>query len=305
MPIPVAPQPGQPVTINPGDWTGSLNGLAIGTGTPYEIAILTGWKTMKSLPLGGMSTGSGTLPAPKGTTNGAWPADYWMGAREVAITFNVMSTASTTFAEALALLEATTQPSGGGTDHLTLTLDGVTTTLYGRIADRDETTDLAYQFGWSTVPIMFTGFDPRRLAAALTGLTKLPSSIGGLTFPAQFPIQFTASQVTGEIDLTNTGNANGPLSLTVTGPCAGPIIAHRESGLTLAFSSALVIAAGDTLVIDCEAQTALYNGGPSRNAFIIQRGWPTFLPGSNTYSFNAATYNSTAQLAVVASPAYL
>lgn len=303
MPIPAAGTPNLSPTLYPGDFTGSLNGLAIGSGTPYEIAILTGWKTMKAAPLGGISTSSGTLPAPKGTTNGTWPVQYYMGAREVGITFNVMSTATTTFQQALANLEGATQPGADGS--LTLQIDGVTTTLIGTVPDRDEVTDLAYQFGWSTVPVSFIGFDPRRLASAQSGSTFLPSSTGGLTLAMAFPITFSATQVTGALQLTNTGTCNGPLTFTITGPCTGPSITHRQTGLTLAFSSSFSVATGDTLVIDCEAQTALYNGQVSRNAFITQRGWPIFQPGANTYAFGSTTYNGSAQLAVSATPAYL
>jgi phage-related protein len=66
-----------------------------------------------------------------------------------------------------------------------------------------------------------------------------------------------------------------------------------------------VINAGDSLTIDCEAQTALYNGQASRSMYLMNRGWMGFAPGVNTFSFNAAAYNSSALLTVSAQPAYI
>lgn len=305
MPIPTGGGTTPPVVTFPGDWTGTLNGLAFGPGTPYEISVLTGWKTMKASPLGGMSSGGGSLPAPKGYTNGTWPVDYWMGAREVNLTFQVTPTPTMTFQQAMTALELATQPRGSGTDTLSLQLDGVTTTVTGAIDSRDPMTDFAYQFGHPVVTVSMMCFDPRRLASAMSGSTNLPASSGGLTFAATFPVTFNATQVTGALNMTNPGTTNGPLTLTITGPCTGPVITHQQTGATLAFSSSLVIATGDTLVIDCDNQTALYNGTVSRNAFISQRGWPAFVPGANTFAFNAAAFNASALVSATAYPAYI
>lgn len=307
MPIPGGA--GSPIHVTspvPGDFSGSINGLAFGPGTPYNVVSLSGWKSQKSSPLGGMSSGvSSLLPSPKGFDNGAWPVAYWSGPREVGLTFNVVATSAVSFQAAMAALEAATLPTGSGTATLSIQLDGVTTTVSGAVPSREPATDFAYQFGLSVVPITFVAEDPRRMAANVMGVSSLPSTTGGLTVPFTVPFQINSTLVSGVVSLTNTGNTTGPLSFTISGPCTGPSITHRQTGLVLAFSSGFTVNSGDTLAIDAEAQTVLYNGQASRSAFVTNRGWPQFVPGANTYAFTAASYSPTASLSVTATPAYL
>lgn len=309
MPIPLPPPlPPAPVGINPGDWTGSLNGLAFGPGTPYMVEAVDGWRSMSALALGGITSGSAsTMPPPKGQSNGSWSVPFWMPKREVTLMFSLEQSQTTgqSWASVVQAFEAATQPNGAGVGTLSLQQDGLLTSVTGVVEDRGISTDFAYQFGSAKGPVKFLAFDPRRLAASLSASTLLPTSTGGLTWPVTWPISWPATQVTGVMSLINLGTATGPLTFTITGPCTGPTITQQETGLTLAFSPSLVINAGDTLVIDCEAQTALYNGQASRSGYLINRGWMGFAKGVNTFSFNAAAYNSSAALTVSAAPAYI
>jgi hypothetical protein len=270
------------------------------------VEAIDGWRSMTALPLGGITSGSSSsLPAPKGNRNGAWSTPYWMPKREVTLMFSLeqSQTVGQSWGSVVQAFEAATQPNVVGT--LSFQLDGVTTSVTGVVEDRGLSTDFAYQFGSAKGPIKFLAFDPRRLAASVSASTNLPSSTGGLTWPITWPISWPATQVTGTASLSNPGTATGPLKFTIAGPCTGPTITQQGTGLTLAFSSSLVINAGDSLTIDCEAQTALYNGQASRSMYLMNRGWMGFAPGVNTFSFNAAAYNSSALLTVSAQPAYI
>jgi hypothetical protein len=144
--------------------------------------------------------------------------------------------------------------------------------------------------------------DPRKFLAALTGSTGLPSSSGGVTVPLVVPVVVSSTTVTGTVSLTNPGNAVGPVVVRIDGPCNGPKITHVGTGLQLVFQSSLVLAAGEWLEVDMEAQTALANGQASRNSFITGRGWSGFEPGVNTWLVDSAAYNSSALFTVTATP---
>jgi hypothetical protein len=162
---------------------------------------------------------------------------------------------------------------------------------------------------WMMPTILSWGFgvqsdDWRKFGDDLTASTLLPSSTGGLTVPFTIPFTINASQVTGQVSLTNPGNETGPVRLRVDGPCTGPVITHVGSGRALVFSSTLVLGVGEWIDIDMEAQTVLANGQSSRAGYIASRGWFGFEPGPNTFSFTAQGYDPASKLTVVGTPAW-
>lgn len=158
--------------------------------------------------------------------------------------------------------------------------------------------DLA--FTWS---IQLVATDPRKLGTPLIGSTTLPASSGGLTIPYTVPYSIDAVTVSGQVNLTNPGNETGPVILRIDGPCHGPSITHVASGISLTFSSSLVLAAGEWLTIDPEAKTVMANDQASRSTYITSRGWFGFVPGANTYAFSASSFDAGALLTVTATSA--
>ena len=154
-------------------------------------------------------------------------------------------------------------------------------------------------FSWS---VQWVAMDPRKLGSPLTGSTGLPSTSGGLTIPFAIPFAINSSVVSGQVSLTNPGNEVGPVQMRIDGPCTGPIITHVGSGQRLAFSASFALAAGEFLLIDMEAQTAMAQGQSTRANWITSRQWSGFPPGANTWAFAAAAH-SAAQLTVTATPA--
>jgi len=144
--------------------------------------------------------------------------------------------------------------------------------------------------------------DPRKLYAALTGSTSLPSSTGGPTIPFTIPFPISATQVSGQVTLTNPGNETGPVLLRIDGPCTGPIVSH-SSGKVLAFSAGFVLNAGEWLVIDVDKKTVLGNGQANRSLYVTTRGYVGFQPGVNIWYFSAAGYDPASLLTVTATPA--
>ena len=154
-------------------------------------------------------------------------------------------------------------------------------------------------FRWS---VQFAALDPRKMSAPLTGSTGLPSSTGGLTIPFTVPFAINSTVASGQVSLTNPGNETGPVTLRIDGPCVGPMVTHVGSGLRLVFASSLTLGAGEFLLIDMEAQTVLAQGQSSRSMWVTSRGWSGFEPGSNSWSFAAAS-GTTGLLTVTATPA--
>jgi hypothetical protein len=117
--------------------------------------------------------------------------------------------------------------------------------------------------------------------------TGLPTQTGGLAFPASFPTRFDADIVTGIIPITNEGNARPPVTVTIHGPGAGPIIRSGD-GQSMPFDITLDV--GQFLVVDLDRKTVKLNGQASRRGALRGR-WINLAPGSNTLMFDAASYN--------------
>jgi len=154
-------------------------------------------------------------------------------------------------------------------------------------------------FTWS---IQVVALDPRKLGAPLTDSTGLPSSTGGLVVPVTVPFAINSTVVSGQVSLFNPGNETGPVTLRIDGPVTGPVITHVGSGLQLIFSASLTLGAGEFLLVDMEAHTAMAQGQSSRANWIVSRGFSGFEPGPNTWAFTAAS-TSAALLTVTATPA--
>ena len=141
-------------------------------------------------------------------------------------------------------------------------------------------------FDWS---IQVVAVDPRKMGATLTGSTALPSSSGGFSFPHTFPFAINSTVVSGQVSLFNPGNETGPVTMRIDGPIVGPIITHVGSGLQLVFSASLTLGAGEFLLVDMEAHTAMAQGQSSRSNSITSRGWSGFESGNNTWAFSSAS----------------
>ena len=155
----------------------------------------------------------------------------------------------------------------------------------------------------ATYALQVVALDGRKLSAELVDSTALPSSSGGLIIPFTVPFTIAATQVSGQVSLTNPGNEVGPVRLRIDGPCTGPVVTHVASGRSLVFSSSLVLNAGEWLDIDMDAKTVLANGQANRRGYVTSAAWSGFEPGGNTWAFTAAAYDAASLLTVYATPA--
>jgi len=148
----------------------------------------------------------------------------------------------------------------------------------------------------ATWSVMVTAADPRRYSTTLqSGTTGLPATTGGLVFPAAFPLAFSATTVSGQINAANSGSMDTRPILTIAGPVVAPVVsALYADGSVRQLAYSLDLASGDVLVIDTDAHTVILNGDVSRRRFMtVASGWPTIPAGSAVnYQFQSSTYSA-------------
>lgn len=138
--------------------------------------------------------------------------------------------------------------------------------------------------------------DPLKYATALSSATVgLPSSSGGLTFPAVFPVAFGTSGPGGILVAANTGTRATSPVVSIAGPVTNPRLEHIDQGRT--FTVAIDLAAGDTLAVDMRARTVILNGTASRRANVVAGSrWFDLDPGDNQIRFAADSYDPAASM---------
>jgi hypothetical protein len=260
-------------------------------GVDWSIEKFDGWAG---------STRSTSEITQKPRQSGGWRSAGYSGARSVAASGKIFAPDGAALSAAFDRLN---DAIPAGVDR-TLTVSDAAGTRWVTVQQSDDVIPewLMPNIGaWS---LQVSSTDWRKFGQSVTGSTKLPSTTGGLTVPFTVPFAINATTVTGQVSLTNPGNESGPVVLRIDGPCTGPVVTHVSTGTALVFSSSLVLQAGEYLLIDMDARTALANGQANRAGYITSRGWSAFDPGGNTWAFSAAQYNANSQLTVTAVPSW-
>lgn len=162
------------------------------------------------------------------------------------------------------------------------------------------TSDVACDVSWQ-----MEAAESRKFGTPLPGSTGLPSATGGLTVPFTVPFAIASTVVSGNIVLTNPGNATGPVIVTIYGPITGPVITHVGTGAVLAFGASLSLGAGEYLVVDMDNRKALAQGQATRAQYITLRGWSGFEEGPNIWAASALSSGLGHRFDLTATPAWL
>ena len=154
--------------------------------------------------------------------------------------------------------------------------------------------------------VLISAKDPLKYGDLVTDSTALPSSSGGLIYPATYPVTYTGVSVTGVLRVTNPGNTQAPVWLRVDGPipAGGWTVTHVGKKQSLTFSTALALEAGEFVTVDMEKREVLAQGQAPRAGYVTSRGWFSLDPGDNDIAFSAQNYSSTALLTVSTKPAW-
>ena len=148
--------------------------------------------------------------------------------------------------------------------------------------------------------------DSLKYGDLVTASTLLPSSSGGLVYPATYPVTYTGVSNTGVIRVRNEGNTQAPVWLRVDGPipAGGWTVTHVGKKQSLTFSTSLALGAGEFITVDMERREVLAQGQAARAGYVTSRGWFSLDPGDNDIAFSAQNYSPTALLTVTTKPAW-
>ena len=273
---------------------GSYNGLSWGLSQPTLVVDLTGLDDMPAVR---------TTDAPRGSDHGVFGGNDYMDERVVTFTLLLMASTQASYATLLRQALAAFTPSIN-TD-LPVYVNDNTRVFFGRPRRRMVQQAQGGRGVTGTLIVEMHCRDPRVYDANLTTLsTGLANPGAGFAFAISFPITFGAGPVGGSFNFTNAGNFGCRPVFTIAGPVVNPNIQNVTSGQGLYFS--IVLATGDSLVVDTDARSVVLNGAAGRrNALNAGSQWFELAPGLSTVAFQAFAYTSTPTLQMTTRSAWI
>lgn len=164
---------------------------------------------------------------------------------------------------------------------------------------------LRFSLGLTSLSPCLYGLD------SVSGVSGLPSSSGGMTFPYHFEEaggslsswMWSENVMSGQVGLDNVGTAPSPVMIRVDGPVIDPQILHVKSGHVIAFKMSL--GSGHYATVNGVTHEILIDGTDPAHGRVTRREWSQAEPGMNIWGFNAGEYSTTARMTVSFYPAYL
>lgn len=146
---------------------------------------------------------------------------------------------------------------------------------------------------------------------SVSGSTRLPRSVGGMTFPYGFGAgnasmsswTWSENVRSGSVVLSNTGTAPSPVMIRIDGPVVDPQVLHVGSGHVIAFDVRLGI--GHYVIANGDTHEILIDGTEPARGRVVRREWNPAEVGENVWAFSAGEYSSTARMMVSFYPAYM
>lgn len=163
---------------------------------------------------------------------------------------------------------------------------------------------LRFSLGLTSLSPYLYGLDP------VSGSTHLPMSEGGMTFPYHFGghvassgfWRWNESVVSGNVKLSNVGNAPSPVMIRIAGPVVNPQVLHAGSGHVIAFN--VKLGDGHYVTINGMTHEILIDGTDPVRDRVVRREWGQAEAGSNVWAFSADEYSEGAVMHVTFYPAY-
>lgn len=164
---------------------------------------------------------------------------------------------------------------------------------------------LRFSLGLTSLSPYLYGLD------SVSGVSGLPSSSGGMRFPYHFEGDGVSSAswewneevISGNVALSNVGNAPSPVLIRIDGPVINPQVLHVGSGHVMAFNMSLGV--GHYATINGVTHEILIDGTDPARGRVTRREWTQADPGMNVWGFNASEYSNAARMTVSFYPAYL
>lgn len=276
-----------PVT---GDWQAAYGGLDLGAGTPYRIQPPVEGLDMPPVVVSDQD---------KLRDHGQYPGDDFLGPRSTVWAFKIAADDRATFTAQQSTLRAAFRPCEDERP-MTFQLPGVAGGGMRRILcrprRRSDPVALTHAISRTVVTVQLDASDPRIYDDTESSVsTGLASSAVGLTWPLTWPLNFGGASTSGTVTAANAGDFSTPWTAVITGPVTNPSIENVDTGDQLIFTAngGLVLASGDTLVVDSATKTALLNGTASRyDRLASPVSWWDLEPGDNHLRFGGTTSGS-------------
>lgn len=258
--------------------------VLFGTGSAAGVRQLIGWRDLPDVELS---------DSPRPQAHGTYPGDVLGDALTVTLVYLVRGTPEAK-AAAIDVLE----------QHLPL--DGVERMLcvddtgqggwyrMARVVARQLPQDKGYRHGPVECSVQFRCADPRRYRLTEhTATATLCTVSGGVDYPLTYPLEYGTATAAATV-VANDGGANTPLVVTFNGPLTNPQL--QSPDWRLGFD--LNLTAGESLVVDTGAGTALLDGTADRMYTVRPTSDPlelcTIPPGGTTLTLTAADGTGTA-----------
>jgi hypothetical protein len=278
-----------PPTLSYGQW--SYRGITFGgivKGASFQLVSATG------IDQAAMSSGDVARPEDQGEFKGL---DTLSG---VDITVSHLVTANTggapiTPAAAGAILEPLRQAMGammiptGSTEYpLYVQMAGGIYARMARPRKHNFPWDIqSFLAGGTPVSSLWHATDPRWYAQPSKSATvSVPSPLGGMTFPATFPLSFGGGDAGGMLSVYNNGTIEMRPQFVITGPCSDPSISNLSIAGSPVIQVGINLNVGDTLTIETDFQSILYRAAgttvATSRANLLASGstWFNLLPAS-------------------------
>ena len=160
-----------------------------------------------------------------------------------------------------------------------------------------------------TFVLSVQAFDPALYGiTALQAKSGLPGGGGGFLFPMTLPFNFgTSSGGSGDVQVSNIGNAAAWPTVTIYGPCKNPSLTITSFGqtFTLAFDG-IILNTAETISVDFKNRTVISNTlGSAYNTVVPGSTWWQIPPGVSTVSFKAYTASGAAHAEINYNNAYM
>lgn len=264
----------------------SYNGLVFGQGCDVQLVSITGLREKPAIR-------SSDVSRPR--KHGSFAGRTLFGERIVTMTLQVFGDTVQPFETVLAGVAAAFPNIADPGSQLPLQylMPGWATPrqVTGRPTKGGWPVNTDYAAHKALIPVEFTCNDPLIFDTASQSVTTgLPSPTAGLRFPVTFNASFGASSG-GTLELGNAGDEAAPAVFTFTGPATWPQLIMGSA--TLGFQ--VTLGAGDTLVVDTDAETAVLNGTASRVGTLMPgSSWFYIPPGGASVGFTTVDSSAVA-----------
>jgi hypothetical protein len=159
------------------------------------------------------------------------------------------------------------------------------------------------QLQWRAPDGVWETVDP----VEVTVVADVDSGGVGFALPFTLPLSLAATAQTGAAVIGNVGSVPSHFTARLYGPCAGPALRNETTGEEIAFTTSLVLAAGEYVDIDTRDRSAnLLSTSNSRLQYVdfTTTSWWRLEPGDNQVRYAPQVSSPGAQAVITYRPAW-